>query len=77
MPSLLIPCLSPLEDYGRWGDGLRQNLQELRCCQKTQIKIQYSGLEGSHSGLVRAPAKRLPWETGVVGSNPSPSVYPF
>ena len=29
--------------------------------------------EGSHSGLVRAPAKRLPWETGVVGSNPTPS----
>ncbi len=29
--------------------------------------------EGSHSGLVRAPAKRLPWETGVEGSNPSPS----
>jgi hypothetical protein len=31
------------------------------------------GKEGSHSGLVRAPAKRLPWETGVEGSNPSPS----
>jgi hypothetical protein len=30
-------------------------------------------VEGSHSGLVRAPAKRLPWETGVEGSNPSPS----
>jgi hypothetical protein len=30
-------------------------------------------MEGSHSGLVRAPAKRLPWETGVEGSNPSPS----
>jgi hypothetical protein len=30
-------------------------------------------MEGSHSGLVRAPAKRLPWETGVVGSNPTPS----
>jgi SAM-dependent methyltransferase len=29
--------------------------------------------EGSHSGLVRAPAKRLPWVTGVEGSNPSPS----
>ncbi len=30
-------------------------------------------MEGSHSGLVRPPAKRLPWETGVVGSNPTPS----
>ena len=30
-------------------------------------------LEGSHSGLVRAPAKRLSWETGIVGSNPTPS----
>ena len=32
-----------------------------------------SPVEGSHSGLVRAPAKRLPWVTGVEGSNPSPS----
>ena len=34
--------------------------------------------EGSHSGLVRAPAKRLSWETGIVGSNPTPSaiLYP-
>ena len=31
------------------------------------------GREGSHSGLVRAPAKRLSWETGIVGSNPTPS----
>ena len=31
------------------------------------------GREGSHSGLVRAPAKCLPWVTGVVGSNPTPS----
>ena len=30
-------------------------------------------MEGSHSGLVRAPAKCLPWVTGVEGSNPSPS----
>ena len=30
-------------------------------------------MEGSHSGLVRAPAKRLSWETGIVGSNPTPS----
>ncbi len=29
--------------------------------------------EGSHSGLVRPPAKRLPGETGILGSNPSPS----
>ena len=29
--------------------------------------------EGSHSGLVRPPAKRLPCESGVVGSNPTPS----
>ena len=38
--------------------------------------MQYNYLEtaeGSHSGLVRAPAKRLPWVTGVEGSNPSPS----
>src|SRR5690242_13737562 len=33
-------------------------------------------MEGSHSGLVRAPAKRLLWETGVEGSNPSPSATP-
>src|SRR3989304_667173 len=33
----------------------------------------YAGVEGSHSGLVRAPAKRFPWETGDEGSNPSPS----
>ena len=30
-------------------------------------------LEGSHSGLVRPPAKRLPRVTGVKGSNPFPS----
>ncbi len=30
-------------------------------------------MEGSHSGLVRPPAKRLPREIGVVGSNPTPS----
>lgn len=29
--------------------------------------------EGSHSGLVRAPAKRLPYVSGVAGSNPAPS----
>jgi hypothetical protein len=36
-------------------------------------------LEGSHSGLVRAPAKRLPYVSGVVGSNPAPSamIPPF
>ena len=33
--------------------------------------------EGSHSGLVRAPAKRLSWETGIVGSNPTPSATSF
>jgi hypothetical protein len=32
--------------------------------------------EGSHSGLVRAPAKRFPWVTGDEGSNPSPSAIP-
>lgn len=31
------------------------------------------GVEGSHSGLVRSPAKRFPWVTGDEGSNPSPS----
>ena len=30
-------------------------------------------LEGSHSGLVRPPAKRLSREIGIVGSNPAPS----
>ena len=30
-------------------------------------------LEGSHSGLVRAPAKRLGGEIPLVGSNPTPS----
>ena len=30
-------------------------------------------MEGSHSGLVRAPAKRLLRLIGVEGSNPSPS----
>ncbi len=30
-------------------------------------------VEGSHSGLVRAPAKRLPGLNLVVGSNPTPS----
>ncbi len=30
-------------------------------------------LEGSHSGLVRPPAKRLSREIGIVGSNPTPS----
>ena len=29
--------------------------------------------EGSHRGLVRAPAKRLSGETWIVGSNPTPS----
>ncbi len=29
--------------------------------------------EGSHSGLVRAPAKRLACESGLMGSNPIPS----
>ena len=33
--------------------------------------------EGSHSGLVRAPAKRLLREIGVAGSNPAPSAIPF
>ncbi len=44
-----------------------------------QIPIQYDkAMEGSHSGLVRAPAKRLPYESGVVGSNPAPSaIFPF
>ncbi len=30
-------------------------------------------MEGSHSGLVRPPAKRLLREIGVMGSNPIPS----
>jgi hypothetical protein len=30
-------------------------------------------MEGSHSGLVRAPAKRLPYESGVGSSNLPPS----
>jgi hypothetical protein len=30
-------------------------------------------VEGSHSGLVRPPAKRLSREIGIVGSNPTPS----
>ena len=30
-------------------------------------------LEGSHSGLVRAPAKRLGGESSLMGSNPIPS----
>ena len=30
--------------------------------------------EGSHSGLVRAPAKRLEGEIPLMGSNPIPSV---
>ena len=29
--------------------------------------------EGSHSGLVRAPAKRLGGESSLMGSNPIPS----
>jgi hypothetical protein len=33
--------------------------------------------EGSHSGLVRAPAKRFPWVTGDVGSNPTPSAINY
>jgi hypothetical protein len=33
-------------------------------------------MEGSHSGLVRPPAKRLPYESGVPGSNPGPSAIP-
>ncbi len=34
--------------------------------------------EGSHSGLVRPPAKRLSREIGIVGSNPTPSaVMPY
>jgi hypothetical protein len=35
--------------------------------------LECSAAEGSHSGLVRAPAKRLSRETGIEGSNPSPS----
>ena len=31
---------------------------------------------GSHSGLVRPPAKRLPREIGVMGSNPFPPPFP-
>ena len=30
-------------------------------------------VEGSHSGRVRAPAKRLTRESGFMGSNPIPS----
>ena len=30
-------------------------------------------MEGSHSGLVRAPAKRLGGEIPLMGSNPIPS----
>ena len=41
----------------------------------------YTAREGSHSGLVRAPAKRLACESGLMGSNPIPSAriadYPF
>ena len=33
----------------------------------------YLNREGSHSGLVRAPAKRLACESGLMGSNPIPS----
>jgi ribosomal protein S18 acetylase RimI-like enzyme len=41
--------------------------------QLTVSKYLPAAREGSHRGLVRAPAKRLPRETGVEGSNPSPS----
>ena len=33
--------------------------------------------EGSHSGRVRAPAKRLTRESGFMGSNPIPSATEF
>ena len=36
----------------------------------------YLPWEGSHSGLVRAPAKRLTCESGFMGSNPIPSATP-
>ena len=36
-----------------------------------------AAVEGSHSGLVRPPAKRLPRESGVKGSNPFPSARNF
>ncbi len=51
-------------------------LSKIRSCdivKYTTIDLSLQTVEGSHSGLVRPPAKRLPWETGVVGSNPTPS----
>ena len=37
-----------------------------------------TNLEGSHSGLVRAPAKRLGGESPLMGSNPIPSaIYKY
>ena len=55
---------------------LKWSLSKTGCCDIVNIQsyiLVLQGREGSHSGLVRAPAKRLPWETGVEGSNPSPS----
>ncbi len=51
---------------GRWGCDILNGIF-------THKVVEYRTWRGRIVGLVRAPAKRLPWETGVEGSNPSPS----
>ena len=53
--------------------GLDEKKQGANLCFTYRFMIYLRVTEGSHSGLVRAPAKRLPCESRVVGSNPTPS----
>ena len=48
-------------------------LERFACSVSDCSDILICAVEGSHSGLVRAPAKRLGGEIPLMGSNPIPS----
>ncbi len=58
----------------RCQDATAEERRHLRVLLGTMAFVNIeSQREGSHSGLVRAPAKRLACENGLMGSNPIPS----
>ena len=58
-----------------FGNQIRNSTEFHKLLFASQIYLWYISfsMEGSHSGLVRAPAKRLACENGLMGSNPIPS----
>ena len=76
---LILRILSMLPRVNRMTQHPQSYTSEVLPTVEATIHVCYSStcMEGSHSGLVRAPAKRLLREIGVAGSNPAPSAILF